>query len=115
MELHSLGRGKKKEKGCPTPRHRCSELRGSHSAAVTHRMFEPAVLDDWTHLLVHDHVLQVLQGGMLADLILERQHVLAHCTWWWRRAVGVRLILLCLIFLRRFQTQKAKRCQHGTF
>lgn len=45
---------------------------------VTHRMFEPAVLDDWTHLLVHDHILQILQGGMLAYFILKRQHVLAN-------------------------------------
>lgn len=43
-------------------------------------MFEPAVLDDWTHLLVHDHILQILQGGMLAYFILKRQHVLANCT-----------------------------------
>lgn len=43
-------------------------------------MFEPAVLYDWTHLLVHDHILQILQGGMLAYFFLERQHVLANCT-----------------------------------
>ena len=51
---------------------------------VTHRMFKPVVLECGAHLLVHDHILQVLQGGMLADLLLKGQHVLPH------RAYGER-------------------------
>lgn len=54
---------------------------GRKSSDVAHRMLEPAVLNDWTHLLVHDHILQVLQGGMLADFVLKRQHVLAQSDW----------------------------------
>ena len=45
-------------------------------------MFEPVVLECRAHFLVHDHILQVLQGGMLADLLLEGQHVLAHGACW---------------------------------
>lgn len=44
-------------------------------------MLEPGVLDDWTHLLVHHHILQILQGGMLAYFILKWQHVLANCSY----------------------------------
>lgn len=51
---------------------------GRNSPDVAHRMLEPAVLNDWTHLLVHDHILQVLQGRMLANFVLKWQHVLAQ-------------------------------------
>lgn len=47
---------------------------------VAYRMFEPTVLHDWTHLFVHYHILQILQGRMLAHFILEWQHVFAICT-----------------------------------
>lgn len=52
----------------------------SSYSSVTHRMLEPGVLDDWTHLLVHHHILQILQGGMLAYFILKWQHVLTNCS-----------------------------------
>lgn len=43
-------------------------------------MFEPAILNDGTHLLVHNNILQILQGRMLTYFIFKRQHVLANCT-----------------------------------
>lgn len=57
-------------------------------SAVAHRMLEPAVLHDWTDLFVHYHVLQVLQGWMLAHFILEWQHVFAGRTWRGRQGGG---------------------------
>ena len=43
---------------------------------ATHRVFLPALPECGPELLVDDHVLHVLQGRVLAHLLLEGQHVL---------------------------------------
>lgn len=45
-----------------------------------YRMFKPALLQHGPHLFVDYDVLQVLQGRVLSDLLLKRQHVLIYWT-----------------------------------
>ena len=49
--------------------------------ASTHNVFKPAVLEHWSHFFVDHNVLKVLQGRVLPNLLLERQHVLVYRAW----------------------------------